>query len=119
MKASNLRACVLDEQEIAARLGSDRELLRELCEIFERESIKLIAQIEDNIKRGDADGVCRAAHALKGSAINFGRTPCVETALLIEDAARAGKIDVAIEMSPLLKEELNQLLAGLSEFERT
>jgi len=52
--------------EVLDRLGGDEELLQELCQIFLKESPRLMEKLRQGMANGDAEAVQRAAHSLKG-----------------------------------------------------
>src|SRR5277367_118215 len=99
----------IDRQVALARVGGDAELLREIACLFLEDYPKIMADLHGAAERGDAAGVERTAHSLKGSVANFGADIVIETARKIEDLGRAR--DIA-EVSPLLQ-ALDQGLAAL------
>ena len=63
--------------------GHDR-LLARLIALYRDDSSQLLADIDNAMKVGDADGVARAAHTLKSSSANLGATNVAAIARQIE-----------------------------------
>ena len=100
---------VIDRELSLSRVGGDEELLKEIVILFLEDYPKVIADLRDAAARGDAKGVERNAHSLKGSVSNFGAQMAVDTALKLESMGRAHDLD---DVSPLL-DTLDQTLAVL------
>jgi signal transduction histidine kinase/CheY-like chemotaxis protein/HPt (histidine-containing phosphotransfer) domain-containing protein len=101
----------LDRDLILERLDGDEALLRELIDLHLREAPVLSAQIGACLAAGDARGVSRAAHTLKGMAANFHARAVVDTARRLEESATAGDLAPA----PTLLAQLHLDLALLAE----
>jgi HPt (histidine-containing phosphotransfer) domain-containing protein len=71
--------------------GQDR-LLARLIALYRDDSSQLLADIDNAMKTGDAEGVARAAHTLKSSSANLGATNVAAIARQIEHAARGGDL---------------------------
>ena len=91
--------------------GGDEELLTELLTLFVDSSAADFASLCEAIEAGDAEGVVRAAHSLKGAAASLGLEAIRALALDMETAARQGSVDVARTG----KEEMEGLLAQVSQ----
>jgi signal transduction histidine kinase/DNA-binding response OmpR family regulator len=93
--------------------GNDR-LLSRLIALYRDDSSQLLADIDNAMKLGDAQGVARAAHTLKSSSANLGATNVAAIARQIEHSARAGDIaDLAASITRLKA----QRTVALSELE--
>lgn len=85
------------------RIGGDEELLRDLCHIFLEESPKLLHTLQQAVAAGDAEGIMRAAHSLKGEASYLGADRTSYAARQLEemghskDLSHAGSILAALE----------------------
>ncbi len=113
---TNPPAEAMDRAEALERAGGDEELLQELAELFLAESPKWLAQVRDAIAGGDAPGLQRAAHTLKGAVGTFGARAAFRAALQLETIGRAGAVTGAAEAYGALEEAIVQLeraLAGL------
>ncbi len=91
------------------RVGGDRELLEEVAQLFLDDYPNSVAEIEQALAAGDARGVERGAHTLKGAVSNFGADSVVETALALEMAGRAGDLTTAPEQFMRLNARLSAL----------
>ncbi|HLJ16333.1 MAG TPA: ATP-binding protein, partial [Bryobacteraceae bacterium] len=82
----------LDQAVALSRMGGDQQLLREVAKLFLDDYPKLLATIQQAIRRGDARVLERSAHTLKGSVANFGAPECVRSALRLEMIGRGGDL---------------------------
>lgn len=105
-------------EEILERVEGDREFLRELVDIFLAETPKTFAEIERCATEGDAGGLERAAHLMRGSVSHFGANAAVESARALEQMGRSGLTQEAsarvAELGRAL-ESLYQDLKGMLE----
>ena len=90
-------------------LGDDLELARKLVSIFLEQSPRLMTDIRSAVDAGDAQGLRRAAHALKGTISNFPLGPARGEAAKMETFGYDGDLDGAREALPLLEQELDRL----------
>ena len=61
-----------DEAAALSRLDGDRDLLRELAGLFAEQFPEFLTSTAAAIDAGDAAGVQRSAHTMRGSVANFG-----------------------------------------------
>ena len=95
---------MIDLEAALERCGGDRDLLREIGEIFIETLPAMQAQLRDALQRGDSSEVRRLVHTLKNSADNIG-------ALAIRDDARAIEEAIATHgFDPELTPQCDQLL---------
>jgi HPt (histidine-containing phosphotransfer) domain-containing protein len=86
--------CVLDAKTLeglrmlAEATGTD--LLADLAKTFREDTPKRIAALREALRAGDADGVKRVAHSLRGSAGALGATHLFAVASELERAAEHG-----------------------------
>ena len=83
-------------------------LLARVSEAFALQTPPLLDAMREALLARNAKALFDAAHKLKGSVSHFG-TAATELAQEIEDAARAGTLDVARELMPRLEEALEEL----------
>lgn len=95
------------------RVGGDEELLQELCQIFISEYPKLLEKVREAIVAGNAEGVQRAAHSLKGEVSYLGAPNATETARLLEDMGRAKDLSRAPETLISLEQALSSLHSAI------
>ena len=111
-------APVWDRAVALARVEGDALLLAELAGLFVAESPKLLSAVLDATARGDARGLERAAHALKGSVGNFAAYAAFDAALVLELMGRQGDLTRAEEACTALKAEMRRLQSSLETFGR-
>ena len=99
--------------ELLALMDGDRELLLELIGVFLEDAPQRIQAVRGALADRDADAVYRAAHALKGSAGNFGAPEVVSRANRLEALARENDLDAAAIEFEFLETDMNQLVAEL------
>lgn len=107
----------VDLAAVIARLNGDRELLAELAALYLEDEPAMLGQLETAVGKGDAEGVRRAAHALKGSVANFAAARAQAGAFALEQAGRNGDLGGAPALLDLLRTELaavREALAGLA-----
>jgi len=102
-----------DPEEILGRVEGDRTFLRELVDIFVAEAPRTFAEIERCATEGDAGGMVRAAHLMRGSVSNFGANAAVEPARALEQMGRSGLTQEASARVSELGRALESLYADL------
>jgi two-component system sensor histidine kinase/response regulator len=103
-----------DREEVLARVEGDLALLTELVELFRVESPRMLSELRRNVAANDAQGLERAAHALGGSASNFGAHAAVKIAKDLEALGRGGALGMAAECLIDLEREVDRLRSGLA-----
>lgn len=91
---------VLDELRII--MGDE---FANLLHQFVRDSIKQVRQIADALQAGDANGLRRAAHSLKGSCGNLGLPVMAQYCSDLEEAGRAERLQGLLGTVQLLEQE--------------
>jgi CheY-like chemotaxis protein len=79
----------IDYAQALDRVGGDRELLGELAALFLDEYPRLLGECNAGIENVDHSAVAGAAHQLKGLLAQFGSEQGRQTALALENAAKA------------------------------
>ncbi len=90
-------------------VGGNAELLARVRDAFARQTPELFAGIRGAIERRDADALARHAHTLKGSLSNFPPERGATLARELESAARAGDVDRAAALLPVLEDTVARL----------
>jgi two-component system, sensor histidine kinase and response regulator len=78
-------------QELLGRVENDRELLRDMVEIFRTDFPRYLGEFRAVVKQGSSEEVSRAAHALKGMLANFAATQAAAAAERLEQLAKNGR----------------------------
>jgi CheY-like chemotaxis protein len=84
----------------------DRELFRELIQLFLDDSPRLLNELQQAIESKDAKTTQRAAHTLKGTLLNFDAIEAAECARRIEACARECQLE---EAGPICTELIRTL----------
>jgi signal transduction histidine kinase/CheY-like chemotaxis protein len=114
--AQHLPKDVLDRSAILARVGNDRQLLKELVALFREELPGLLTRIREAVARRDAPALKAAAHTLKGAVSNFSTWPAFEAALRLETMGQTGDLTQAGAALAALEEAMARLVPALAQF---
>ena len=104
----------LDTTKILERIGGDRELLRELAGLFVGDCPRMLSDIQDAVRDGNAEALQKAAHALKGSVSNFAAEAAVQVAFRLEMMGRNQDMTDAAQALKDLELEIGRVREGLS-----
>jgi HPt (histidine-containing phosphotransfer) domain-containing protein len=80
---------IIDLVHLARQTLSDQALEVELLDMFERQSARIVAQLND-LRDGDAQIRGNLAHTLRGSALSIGAGRVARSAQMYEAACAAG-----------------------------
>ncbi|MBP3954499.1 response regulator [Gemmata sp. G18] len=108
------RGAVVDRAAALRCMAGDEDLLREIAGLFVRECPRQLGELRAALGAGDAPGVRRAAHTIKGAVGNFGAKGAVELANRIEALAKTGALDEAHGLVPGLEQQLGSVTAELT-----
>jgi HPt (histidine-containing phosphotransfer) domain-containing protein len=100
---------VFDLPTVLARLDGDRVLLEELVGLFQKDSPRLLGEIDAALERGDAPGLYQAAHTLKGSLNYFAAGDASAACQRLEALARRGALAEAEAAYQALRREIERL----------
>jgi HPt (histidine-containing phosphotransfer) domain-containing protein len=64
-----------------------------LINTYVQDSTVRVDDLRDAFARGDADGVRKSVHSLKGASANLGLVYLAEQCRVLEEAAREGRLD--------------------------
>ena len=81
-----------DLSDALRHVNGDKDLLKELLQLFAVECPQLLTEIRNAINHSDAVLLRRAAHTLKGSISNFGAPAVVAAAQRLENLGRDGNL---------------------------
>ncbi len=104
----------LDLDVALQRVDGDLDLLREVAGLFLDESPKMMAGLEDALRKRDAPALARAAHAIKGCVATFCAQPAYDAARALEIAGRNEKLAEAARDVARLSSALNALTPELA-----
>jgi len=100
-----------DEAELMERVDNDVAFLAETVGMLTSDGPVLIGQLRSALASGDAAGVGRAAHAIKGMVSNFCSPQTQSCALEVERMGKGGDLAGA----PPAVEALDQRLRALTD----
>jgi HPt (histidine-containing phosphotransfer) domain-containing protein len=103
------RAQVLD------RLGGDEELLQELCQIFLKESPRLMENLRQGMANGDAEAILRAAHSLKGEVSYLAAAGATQAAWRLQDIGQQRDPALVPEAIWRMERELEDLRRAIED----
>ncbi len=105
---------VLNVARLLETFGGDRDLLREVIEVFLDEYPELVARLEDAVKKENRENLRQAAHKLKGAIAPFSREEAYQTGYQIEKtAADADWRELAL-LVQTMKTQLARLVPALT-----
>ncbi|MFH1113831.1 MAG: PAS domain S-box protein [Pseudomonadota bacterium] len=104
----------LQISKLLDRTDGDRELLREILDLFQDDSPRLLEEIRDAVKDGDHEALRKAAHALKGSVAVFSTDGAFEAAQRMERQAGLGSMTQVSNALKNLETEISSLLDDLA-----
>jgi CheY-like chemotaxis protein/HPt (histidine-containing phosphotransfer) domain-containing protein len=111
-------APAFDMGRARARLGGDRQLLREMIAIFRAESPATMTAIRKSTTSGDISGLRESAHALKGSLGTLGALQAFQAAQRLEDVARQNDLAAIAPAFIDLEREMTELARALAPARR-
>ena len=105
----------LDRQATLEKISDDENLLGEMASLFLGNLDSMLAKIREAAARGDASALERAAHALKGSVVNFAADEGYQAALDVEYYARQGLLASAAAACERLEQAMARLRPSIEE----
>jgi len=100
---------VFSIEKTLKQVGGDKEVLKEVIDIFRQEYPKQLKEIRQAIKKKDAETVRRVAHTIKGAVGNFGAEGAWNKALSLENIGKSEDLSNAVDAFNILKTELKRL----------
>jgi CheY-like chemotaxis protein/HPt (histidine-containing phosphotransfer) domain-containing protein len=105
---------VFDRAGMLARLMDDRELADKVIAAFLGDMPRQIGVLRDCVASGDAAGAGRQAHTIKGACANVGGDAMREAAMLLEAAAKAGRLEGLGSLVDDLQVQLDALKSSMA-----
>jgi signal transduction histidine kinase/CheY-like chemotaxis protein/HPt (histidine-containing phosphotransfer) domain-containing protein len=114
-RGERLRASAFDEAQVAEMRAAAGAEFAGLVARFEVSAREQILEVRAAIDRGDAQGVLRPAHKLKGAASSLGARRLARTCARLLRLARTGSLPEAARIAQRLQRELAGTCAHLRE----
>ncbi len=108
---------VLDVEESLRQVGGDREVFREVLQLFIKEATRNLNELREAFGQKDFEKVERAAHTLKGAAGNIMAGRVQKAAAEIEKLTAGYNSDKAREMLALLENEIATLTDAIAKID--
>ena len=105
-----------DEVQLLERVDNDVAFLAETVQMLESDGRSLMNDVKAAVAAGDAPGIGRTAHTLKGMVSNFCAPAVQSLALEVEHAGKTGDLAAAAAASARLEPSLENLIAELGAF---
>jgi HPt (histidine-containing phosphotransfer) domain-containing protein len=109
---------VLDQRaldDLLAVVGDDPDFVDELVDEYLADVPRQEAALRAALDAGDAEGLVRPAHTLKGTSLNVGGQLVAAIAREIEAHGRAGELAVVADLLADLERESGELAAALGQ----
>jgi len=106
-------AIAWDMNKTLEQLGGDKELFREVIEIFLDDVPKHLASLRRAIENGDGEAIERTAHTLKGELGYLGIVEISQMARDMEGFGQTSELRLAASLYATLEPELSEVLLGM------
>ena len=103
----------LNPEDVLARMGGDRDAVRQLVEVFRQDCTPLLADMAEAVRTGDARKLKMAAHTLKGMVAFFAADRATAAALALEQLGEAGDLTGAAAAVDVLTREVSDMEPAL------
>lgn len=104
-----------DRDELLKTIDGDTDLFNEIIGVFREETTGLVSAMRTAIENGDADGLEKTAHSLKGSALTISALKIARLAHILELMGRRHDLAAAEQVFAHVKaghEELERIFSG-------
>ena len=94
--------------------GFDHQPKAKLAELFVRDAGQCLEELRDAVQRADLPAIARLAHAIRGTAANFGAQHLAQICADIEARAKAAELDTTSGWLDGLQHEFARICAALA-----
>lgn len=101
--------------ETLARLDGDRETFQMMIELFMEHGPKDLAEVQAALGAGNAAGVARSSHRLKGALLQFCAPAALQACKELEESAKVDDLAQGGRLYATLEREFQRLLAALCQ----
>jgi PAS domain S-box-containing protein len=113
--AVSITVPVFDQVSLMVRVMEDADLAKNIMELFLEDIPKRIEMLKRFLDAGDASGVERQAHSIKGASANVSGEALRAVAFEMEKAGKAGDLDAARGLMTRLEEQLEKLIEAMGK----
>ena len=106
---------ILDADVLLQRTQGDRDLTRDMANIFVESAPLYIEAVRNSLITHDSAALVKSAHKLKGSAANIALLPLMEAAARIESVAETADLEKAGQLLPELEQHIDLALEAIKE----
>jgi len=114
VEAMNLEP-IFSMDEALARLDDDRETFQMMIELFMEHGPKDLAEVRAALSVGNATGVARSCHRLKGAILQFCAPAALQACKELEASAKVDNLAQGGRLYATLEQESQRLLAALCQ----
>ena len=107
--SSSSLSAAMDWDRFSDVTGGDEETMRELIELFYRQTTQQLSQIEAALQAGNAGDVRRVAHSCAGASATLGMVRLVPLLRTLEKQAAGGSLNEAPGLFQSAKNEFKQI----------
>ena len=108
--------CAVDFPDLLTRVDNDRELVRELFDMFKKEFPHLLKSLREYVRCGDMGGVETTSHTLKGMLASLSVTRASAAAARLEQIGRSEDRSKLVEALTNFEHEATGLLSELDAY---
>jgi len=112
---SSARPPALRLDKLLERIDGDRDLARDILQVFQEDAAQLLVSLQEAVTAGDPEKTRVTAHSLKGAAANASAETICEVASQIETAGKTGQMEQARNLLPELREEFERFTLAVRD----
>jgi HPt (histidine-containing phosphotransfer) domain-containing protein len=105
---------IFDREQVLGVLDGNLELFGELVQLFQEDSVRLLAEMRRALASRSGEDVRRAAHTLRGAVSNFRAARVADVVLRLEMRGREGDLATAEVAFQETERAIADLLAALA-----
>jgi two-component system, sensor histidine kinase and response regulator len=109
---------VMNVDDALRRLGDDKELLRDIVQIYLEDAPGIVEKIHNALDQADSNALQRAAHSLKGLAATLSASEVVGAAARVEYLAATRNLSEAPKAVAEVDQHVSDLNAAVQQLLR-
>ncbi|HUE37730.1 MAG TPA: response regulator [Candidatus Acidoferrum sp.] len=102
------QATAVDMERLNEMAGGDKDMLRELVDLFYKQTTRQLSQLEDAVRDNKAEEVRHVAHSCKGASATMGMAPLAAIFFELEKMGRAMELKGADSLLADAKQEFKR-----------